>query len=95
MSLENKFKLDFAMVDEAAKSALKKLLELEFWPEIKVFGSDIKIITDDTLAFRRILTLKNVEAVPTGKEWCYCQNLGMVLKKEQNRFCFYVYTSSS
>lgn len=86
---ENKFKLDFAMVDEAVKSALKKLLELEFWPEIKALGSDIKIITDDTLAFRRILTLKNVEAVPTGKEWCYCQNLGMVLKKEQNIFCFY------
>ena len=81
--------MDFAVVDKAAKSALKKLLELEFWPEIKSVGSDIKIITDDTPAFRRILTLKNADAVPMGKEGYYCQNLGMVLKKEQNRFCFY------
>ena len=86
---ENKFELDFAVVDKAAKSALKKLLELEFWPEIKSVGSDIKIITDDTPAFRRILTLKNADAVPMGKEGYYCQNLGMVLQKEQNRFCFY------
>ena len=86
---ENKFEVDFAVVDKAAKSALKKLLELEFWPEIKVVGSDIKIITDDTPAFRRILTLKNADAVPMGKEGYYCQNLEMVLKKEQNRFCFY------
>ena len=86
---ENKFEVDFAVVDKVAKSALKKLLELEFWPEIKVVGSDIKIITDDTPAFRRILTLKNADAVPMGKEGYYCQNLGMVLKKEQNRFCFY------
>lgn len=86
---ENKFELDFAVVDEAAKSALKKLLELEFWPKIKIVGSDLKIITDDTPAFRRILTLKNVDAVPMGKEGYYCQNLGMVLKKEQNRFGFY------
>ena len=86
---ENKFELDFAVVDNAAKSALKKLLELEFWPEIKAVGSDIKIITDDTPAFRRILTLKNADAVPMGKEGYYCQNLGIVLKKEQNRVCFY------
>ena len=86
---ENKFEVDFTVVDEAAKSALKKLLELEFWPKIKVVGDDIKIITDDTPAFRRILTLKNADAVPMGKEGYYCQNLGMVLKKEQNRFCFY------
>lgn len=86
---ENKFEVDFAVMDEAAKSALKKLLELEFWPEIKVIGSDIKIVTDDTSAFRRILTLKNVDAVPMGKEGYCCQNLGMILKKEQNRFCFY------
>ena len=86
---ENKFELDFAVLDEAAKSALKKLLESEFWPEIKAVGSDIKIITDDTPAFKRILTLKNVDAVPMGKEGYYCQNLEMVLKKEQNRFCFY------
>ena len=86
---ENKFEVDFAMMDEAAKSALKKLLELEFWPEITAVGSDIKIVTDDTPAFRRILTLKNADAVPMGKEGYCCQNLGMVLKKEQNRFCFY------
>ncbi len=86
---ENKFELDFAVVNEAAKSALKKLLELEFWREIKAVGSDIKIITDDTPAFRRILTLKNVDAIPMGKEGHYCRNLGMVLQKEQNRFCFY------
>ncbi len=86
---ENKFELDFAMVDEAAKSALKKLLELAFSPPINVIGSDIKIITDDTPAFRRILTLKNTDAVPMGKEGHCCQNLGMVFKKEQNRFCFY------
>ena len=86
---ENKFELDFAVVDNAAKSALKKLLQLEFWPEMKAVDGDIKIITDDTPAFRRILTLKNADAVPMGKEGYYCQNLGMVLKKEQNRFCFY------
>lgn len=86
---EIKFESDFAMVNEAAKSELRKLLELEFWPKIKAVGNDIKIITDDTLAFRRILTLKNVDAVPTGKEGYYCQNLEMVLKKKQNRFCFY------
>ena len=86
---ENKFELDFAVVDNAAKSALKKLLHLEFWPEMKAVDGDIKIITDDTPAFRRILTLKNADAVPMGKEGYYCQNLGMVLKKEQNRFCFY------
>lgn len=86
---ENKFEVDFAVMDEAAKSALKKLLELEFWPKIKAIGSDIKIVTDDTSAFRRILTLKNADAVPIGKEGYYCQNLGMILKKEQNRFCFY------
>ncbi len=86
---EKKFELDFAVVDNAAKSALKKLLQLEFWPEMKAVDGDIKIITDDTHAFRRILTLKNTDAVPTGKEGYYCQNLGMVLKKEQSRFCFY------
>lgn len=86
---ENKFEVDFAVVDNAAKSALKKLLQLEFWPEMKAVDGDIKIITDDTPAFRRILTLKNADAVPMGKEGYYCQNLGMVLKKEQNRFCFY------
>ena len=86
---ENKFELDFAALDASSKSALKHLLEIEFWPEIKAVGSDIKIITDDIPAFRRILTLKNTDAVPKGKEGHYCQNLGMVLKKEQNRFCFY------
>ena len=86
---ENKFELDFAVVDNATKSALKKLLQLEFWPEMKAVDGDIKIITDDTPAFRRILTLKNADAVPMGKEGYYCKNLGMVLKKEQNRFCFY------
>ena len=86
---ENIFEFDFDMVGEAAKSALKKLLELEFWPKIKVFGSDIKIIIDDTSAFRRILTLKNVDAVPMCKEGYFCNNLGMVFKKEQSRFCFY------
>ncbi len=86
---EDKFEVDFSTVEETAKSALRKLLQLEFWPEIKVVGSDIKIITDDSPAFRRILTLKNVDAVPMGKEGYYCQNLEMVLKKEQNRFCFY------
>lgn len=86
---EDKFEADFAMVADSAKSALKKLLQLEFCPEIKTVGSDIKIITDDTPAFRRILTLKNTDAVPMGKEGHYCQNLGMVFKKEQNRFCFY------
>lgn len=86
---ENIFEFDFDMVSEAAKSALKKLLELEFWPKIKVFGSDIKIIIDDTSAFRRILTLKNVDAVPMCKEGYFCNNLGIVFKKEQSRFCFY------
>ena len=31
---ENKFESDFATVDKAVKSGLKKLLELELWPEI-------------------------------------------------------------
>lgn len=86
---ENKFELDFVALDASSKSALKHLLEIEFWPEIKVVGSDIKIITDDTPAFRRILTLKNTDAVPMGKEGHCCQNLAMVLNKEKNRFCFY------
>ena len=80
---------DFSALDVSAKSALKHLLELAFWPEIQAVGSDLKIITDDTPTFRRTLTLKNVDAVPKDKQGYYCRNLGMVPKKEENRFCFY------
>lgn len=86
---EEKFETDFALVGEGAKSAFKKLLKLDFWPEIKIVGSDVQIVTDDTPAFTRLLTLKNADAIPTRREGYCCQNLGMVQIKEQNRFCFY------
>ena len=77
------------MVDEATKSAFKKLVQLEFWPQIQSVNKDIRVIVDDTSAYRRILTLKNVDAVPDRKEGYYCKNLGLIYKKEQNRYCFY------
>lgn len=77
-------------VDEhIIKSALERLLQLEIWPDMKSVGNDIRVIADDTPAYRRIITLKNVDDVPQEKEGYYCRNLGMVLKKEENRFCFY------
>lgn len=85
---EEKFEKDFAALDEAVKAALKQLLKSYVWPQIKFAGNDIKIITDDTPSYRRILTLKNVDAVPRDREGYFCENLTMVLKKEQNRFCF-------
>lgn len=86
---EEKFEKDFAVLGATSKSALKHLLDCEFWPEIKFVGKDITMIIDDTPSFRRTLTLKNADAVPQDKEGYYCQNLGLVLQKEQNRFCFY------
>jgi len=86
---ENKFESDFATIDESARTALIRLADIASWPKIARVGNDIKIITDNNYAFRTTLTLKNADAVPTDKEGYFCYNLGMALKKEQNRFCFY------
>lgn len=75
--------------DVEVKSTLERLLEIDIWPEIEVVGNDIKIIIDDTTAFRRILTLENVDSVPIGKEGYYCQNLELVFKKEEGRVCLF------
>ena len=92
-SLENKkidrFETDFAALDISVRSALRHLLDLEFWPETVIAGNNVRVITDDTPAFRRTLILKNANAVPMGKEGYYCRNLGMVLKKETQKYCFY------
>ena len=85
---EEQFEADFDVVDESIKSAFKALLQLEFWPKIDPAGSDIKFVVDDTPAYRKTLTLKNTAAVPQDKEGYYCKNLEMMLKKEENRFCF-------
>ena len=85
---ENKFEKDFERVDEAVKTAFKKLLQLDTWPEMRCAGRDIQIVVEDTPAYREILTLKNADDVPNGKKEWYCQNLEMTFQKEKNRFCF-------
>ncbi len=85
---EDQFETDFAAVDEASKSALKQLLQFHCWQGIKRVGNDIQIFTEDTSAYRRLLTLKNADGEPQGQEGCICRNLEMKLKKEENRFCF-------
>lgn len=84
---EERFDRHTARMDEASVSAIKHLLQYEFWPYAKQVGSDLEIVVDDTPAYRRILTLKNVDAAPREKEGYYCQNLTLVYQKEQNRYC--------
>lgn len=85
---EDKFESDFAVLGEPVKSALRQLLQIDFWPKLRFLGSDVQIVTDSTPAFRRILTLKNADAVPMGKIGCFCYNLELVLLEDRNRFCF-------
>lgn len=70
------------------KSALCKLLQLDFWPDIKVSGNSVEIILDDTPAFRRIVKLCNVD---TPVEYAGNQILqsDLVFKQEEKKFCFY------
>ena len=54
--------------DNDVAEAIKYLLEIaEYFPTVDVVGNDIKIILSDTLASRRILTLKNVDVIPKDK----------------------------
>lgn len=85
---KEKFELDFAIMDDLTKFALRKLLQSESLPKIRSIGGDGKIIVEDTCAYRLILTLKNIDAIVQDKEGYYCNNLEMVFKKEEGGFCF-------
>ncbi|MBP3605639.1 MAG: DUF3878 family protein [Clostridia bacterium] len=86
---EKRFEADFSAVSKEARSALRALLDLAILPEFERDGSDVRVVVDDMPAFRRVLTLKNADAVPKDLEGLYCDSLGLILKKEEGRYCFY------
>lgn len=85
----DRFERDFSGLEPLTRSALKCLTEFMVWPEIKFTGNDVEIVTDDTTAYRRTLTLKNADSVPKNKEGFFCYNLGLAFKKDKNKFCLY------
>ncbi len=78
-----------AKFDLETQSALRRLLECEVFPEIKIYGENAEVIVEQTPSFIRKIILKNVDAIPKGKTEHYCSNLGIVFKEEEKRFCFY------
>jgi len=76
-----------AGLDAASRSALRELMNCAVWPDTKLLGSDLQIVIEDTPAYRRTLTVKNVDAAPLDKAGYFCQNLTLVYKKDQNRYC--------
>lgn len=76
--------------DNDVAEAIKYLLEIaEYFPTVDVVGNDIKIILSDTLASRRILTLKNVDVIPKDKVGYRCSSISLTFSEDDNRFCFF------
>ncbi len=85
---KRKFENACQHLNDAIKSALWKLLQLEFWPDIKVSNTSAEIIVDDTPAFRRTVTLCNVD-IPAEYVGNEILQSALIFKQEDNKFCFY------
>lgn len=75
-----------SMSDEPLLSALEQLLDRELWPEMQRTEDGVRIIVDDTPAFRRGLILQNAAGLPQDKEGWYCHDLRM--QKTEKGYCF-------
>ena len=76
-----------AKFDKNVSAALIVLLQKEYFPVLDSVGNNINIVTDETWAFKRTLTLKNVNNAPSDKEDYLCVNLSIGFKEAENRFC--------
>ena len=80
-----------ATFDKETKEALREVLGFIDWPAVTFLGKDIQIIVEDTLAYRKVLTLCNVTDVPEADGGCYCNDLNLLWQTEHDRYCLYGY----
>ncbi len=84
---------ELAVFDETTRIALRDLLNEETFPEIKVDGNDVHIITACFTAYQTVLTLKNVDGVPEDIRGRFCYELSL-WRKDDNRFCLSVFVET-
>lgn len=84
---EDAFRKAAGSFDVRVQSALRQFLRMEYWPDVQNEAGVLRIVIEDTPAFRRTLVLTEADGVPAGRAWYFCKDLTLLYSERENRYC--------
>ena len=84
---EDAFRKAAGSFDVRVQSALRQFLRMAYWPDVQNEAGVLRIVIEDTPAFRRTLVLTEADGVPAGRAWYFCNDLTLLYSERGNRYC--------